>query len=109
MPGYFHLTRRGTQFMFNLRSANHQVILTSERYTAKASAQNGITSVRTNAPHDGRYSRRTSTAGQPYFALLAGNGEVIGTSQMYSTVGARDAGIDACKATAPGATVLDES
>ena len=38
------------QFMFNLKAPNHQVIATSERYTTKAAAENGIASVKTNAP-----------------------------------------------------------
>jgi uncharacterized protein YegP (UPF0339 family) len=49
------------QFMFNLKAANGEVILTSERYTTKASAENGIESVKTNAPNDEQYDRRTST------------------------------------------------
>ena len=45
------------QFMFNLKAANGEVILTSERYTTKQSAENGIESVRTNSPLDERYDR----------------------------------------------------
>ena len=30
------------QYYFNLRAGNNQVILTSERYSTKASAENGI-------------------------------------------------------------------
>ena len=37
------------QFMFNLKAGNGEVILTSELYTTKASAENGIKSVRTNS------------------------------------------------------------
>lgn len=39
-----------------------EVTLTSERCPAKASAENGIASVRTNTPLDERYDRRTSTS-----------------------------------------------
>ncbi len=38
------------QYMFNLHAPNNEIIETSERYTTKASAQNGIESVKTNAP-----------------------------------------------------------
>ena len=37
------------QFRFNLKAANGQVIATSESYTTKAAALNGIESVKTNA------------------------------------------------------------
>jgi uncharacterized protein len=39
--------------------------------------------------------------------LKAKNGEIIGTSEMYSSVGARDAGIDAVKRDAPPAPTKD--
>ncbi|MCI0420638.1 MAG: YegP family protein [Acidobacteria bacterium] len=44
----------------------NEVILTSERYLTKASAQNGFQAVRNNVPTDARYSRRTSPDGRPY-------------------------------------------
>ena len=55
MSGYYELKRSGDQYMFNLKAANHEVILTSERYTSKASALEGIASVRQNSPVDARY------------------------------------------------------
>ena len=38
------------QFMFNLHAPNGEIIATSERYTTKQSALNGIDSVKKNAP-----------------------------------------------------------
>ena len=35
--------------MFNLHAPNHEVIATSERYTTKLAAEDGIDSVRRNA------------------------------------------------------------
>ncbi|MDD3313197.1 YegP family protein [Pseudodesulfovibrio sp.] len=86
------------QFMFNLKASNGQIILTSERYAAKQGAKNGISSVQTNCPYDERYDRRTSRADEPYFVLKAGNGEIIGNSEMYSGVSARENGIESVKA-----------
>lgn len=42
-------TKNG-QYMFNLKAANHQVIGTSESYTTTAARDNGIASVKKNAP-----------------------------------------------------------
>lgn len=95
------------QFMFNLKASNGQVILTSERYTAKASAENGIESVRTNSPHDERYDRLTSLNGKPYFVLKALNGQVIGRSELYESATGRDNGIESVKANGPGSPVRD--
>ncbi len=95
MPGYFHLkTAANGQHMFNLRAGNHQVILTSELYKAKASALAGIESVRKNGTSDKNFERKTAKNGQTYFTLKsASNGQVIGTSEMYTTPAAREKGI----------------
>lgn len=109
MSGYYELKRSGDQFMFNLKAANHEVILTSERYTSKASAQDGIASVRQNSPVDARYERKTATNGSPYFTLTATNGQTIGRSEMYSSTSARDNGIASVKTNGPTQTVKDNT
>jgi uncharacterized protein YegP (UPF0339 family) len=51
MAGKFELkTTKSGQFMFNLKAGNGQIIATSEHYTTKAAALNGIESVKKNAP-----------------------------------------------------------
>ncbi|WP_300661133.1 YegP family protein [Hydrogenophaga sp.] len=110
MSGIFVLKRSGTQFMFNLASAgNGQVVLTSERYTTKQGAQGGIAAVKLNAPYDVRYRRLMSSNSLAYFTLHAANGEVVGTSELYSSTHARDAGIDWVKVNAPTAPTSDQS
>ncbi len=97
------------QFMFNLKAANHEIILTSERYTRKDSALNGIESVQSNSSNDEQYERKVSTAGHPFFVLKAINGEIIGRSEMYSSDAARDNGIESVKTFGPVAAVSDET
>src|SRR6266540_3787549 len=97
MPGYYELKSSGSQFMWNLKAANGETILTSERYTAKENANKGINSCKVNSAIDSRYERRTSTARQPYFVLRGANNEVIGTSEMYSSASAMETGIQSCK------------
>ncbi|MEO1852718.1 YegP family protein [Chromohalobacter sp.] len=105
MPGYYDLKKNAQgQYHFTLKAGNHEVILSSETYASKQGAENGIDSCRTNSPHDNRYDRRTAINNSPYFVLKAGNGEVIGTSEMYSSAQARDNGIDSCKANGQGPT-----
>ncbi|MFT3797223.1 YegP family protein [Microbacterium sp.] len=51
MAGKFELwVDKGGDWRFNLKASNGQVIATSQGYNAKASALNGIESVRNNAP-----------------------------------------------------------
>ena len=103
MAAHYHLKPSGSEWMFNLKADNGEVVLTSERYVAKQGAERGIASVNANSPLDARYSRLVNSAGKPYFVLKGGNGEPIGTSEAYSSVSARDSGIEVVKRIAPTA------
>jgi uncharacterized protein YegP (UPF0339 family) len=96
------------QYHFNLKAANGEVILSSETYTTKSSALGGIESVRINAPLDERYERKVSGRDEPYFVLLAANGEPLGRSEMYSSTAAMESGITSVKTNAPDVTVDDQ-
>ncbi|QQT26775.1 YegP family protein [Sphingobacterium spiritivorum] len=109
MGKFILTTRTNGEYQFNLEATNGQVILTSEGYKTKASCQNGIASVKTNAPLDNRYDRKEAKNGKYYFNLKAGNGEIIGTSQMYANNAGRDNGIESVKTNAPAAEIIDES
>ncbi|WP_343694527.1 YegP family protein [Flavobacterium sp.] len=102
-------TRANGEFQFNLKAGNGQTILTSEGYTTKAAALNGIESVKTNSQDDGRYDRKESTSGKPYFTLKAGNGQIIGSSEMYESVSARENGIESVKKNASDADTDDQT
>jgi uncharacterized protein len=109
MAGKFELKKsKNEKFFFTLQADNGQTILTSEMYESKPSAVNGIESVRKNAATDLRYGRLVGKDGSPYFTLKAGNGQVIGQSQMYSGEKARDEGIAACKTHGPAAAIDDQ-
>jgi len=100
-------TQKDGQFFFSLNASNGQSILRSEAYTTKPACLNGIESVKKNASDDGRYERKEASNGKPMFNLKAGNGQVIGTSELYESVAARENGIESVKNNAPDATVED--
>ncbi len=102
-------TDKSGQFRFNLKAGNGQVILSSEAYTTKSACENGIESVRTNSQDDNRFDRRTAKDGSPFFNLKASNGQVIGSSEMYSSTSAMENGVASVKKNAPGAAVEDNS
>src|SRR6185295_15012668 len=81
-------------FYFNLKAANGEKVLASEGYTSKSGCENGIESVKINAPIDSLYEKKTSSNSKYYFVLKASNGQVIGTSEMYNSSGGRDNGIE---------------
>lgn len=93
--------------MFNLKAANSEDVLTSETYTSKEAALNGIESLKKNCPDDKPYERKKSVSNQPYFVLKAKNHEVIGKSQMYSSEAAMEKGIGSVKHNGPTATLKD--
>ena len=95
----------GGQFRFRLKAGNGQSILASEAYTTKAACNNGVESVKKNAPDDKRYERLTNKKGEPYFNLKSTNGQVIGTSESYSSTSAMENGISSVKTNAPKAAV----
>lgn len=108
MPSKFELkTSSNGEYLFNRIASNGQVILTSETYSERRSALNGIESVRINAPLEERIERRTPSSGQPYFVLKAANGAVIGRSQMSSSTSAMAQGIASVMNNAPDAKLVD--
>ena len=56
----------------------------------------------------GKYVIKTSKQG-PYFVLKAANGEVIGTSETYSSEAACKNGIESVKKNAPDAKLEDQT
>ena len=104
MAGYFDLkATAGFRFMFNLMAGNHDVILTSQPYDTRQSAEAGIVSVQANSANEERYLRKIAADKSPYFVLVAENGEIIGKSEMYSSAAAMEGGITSVKTNGPGA------
>ena len=110
MSGWFELSKSSDgQFRFVLKAGNGEIILTSELYTSKSAAENGIASVRTNSPQDERYEKKTASNGKFHFNLRAGNHQVIGSSQLYATEQSRDKGIASVKTNGSTQTVKDNT
>jgi uncharacterized protein len=108
MPAWFDLIKTPkAQFRFVLKAANGEVILTSESYTSKAAAQNGIASVQKNSPDAARYEKKEAKNGKFFFNLKAANHQVIGTSEMYDTAAARDKGIASVTKNGPTTTIKE--
>ena len=100
---------RGGQFMFNLVAANGKIVLTSERYKTKASAMNGIKSVKKHARADKNFARSKAKSGGACFVLKASNGEPIGRSQVYKGSSGCSGGIASIKRCGPGGKIVDQT
>ncbi|RMG69345.1 MAG: DUF1508 domain-containing protein [Bacteroidetes bacterium] len=100
-------SEKSGEFYFRLKAKNGQVILTSEGYSSKSAAMNGVESVKKNAADDARFEMKTASNGKFHFSLKAANHQVIGKSQMYATESGAKNGIESVKNNAPGAEVKD--
>lgn len=110
MAGTFEIKKaKNGEFYFHLKAGNGQIILASEMYKEKSSAENGIESVKKNAHNDANYERKETKNGQQMFNLKAANHQIIGTSETYTTATARDQGIESVKANASEAAVHDQT
>ena len=110
MNGWFDVNKsKADDFYFVLKAGNGEVVLTSEMYQSRGSADNGIASVQSNSNDDGRYERSTSADGKFHFNLKAANHQVIGTSQLYATAESRDVGIASVKNNGKSTTVKDNT
>lgn len=70
---------------FRLRAANGEIMLGSQGYTTAASARGGIASVLANGSDASSYDVFEAQDGSYGIRLVAGNGEVIGRGEIYSS------------------------
>jgi hypothetical protein len=92
---YFDLfTGADEKVYWNLKAANHETILSSQGYSTRTAALNGVLSVLDNAELTHRYDLKQAADGQYYFSLKAANGRTIGRSEMYSTASNARRGIE---------------
>jgi uncharacterized protein YegP (UPF0339 family) len=101
-------SEKSGKYYFRLKATNGQVILASEAYENKDGATNGVRSVVQNtAGGDDKFDRREAKDGSSYFVLKAGNGQIIGKSEMYASKQGMENGIKSVISNANGAGVTD--
>ena len=106
--GKFEITvRKNGEYQFNLKATNGQVILTSQGYATKANCLNGVESVKKNSQDEKRFDKKVASDGRPFFNLMATNGQVIGSSQMYANEINMNNGIASVMNNAPEAEIVD--
>lgn len=118
--GKFVVKKTNTGVKFDLKAGNGEVVATSEVYNSDATCQNGIESVKKNAPiaavedqtvegyaveKHPKFEIYTDKAGEFRFRLKATNGQVIATSEGYKAIASCKNGIESVKKNAPDAAV----
>jgi uncharacterized protein YegP (UPF0339 family) len=108
MAGKFEIYRdKAGEYRFRLKAGNGEIILSSEGYSGKSSARNGVQSVQKNCTDPACFTKRSTKGGRYRFDLLARNKQVIGTSGNYKSSSGRNNGIKAVGRAAKGAKIVD--
>ncbi len=108
MAGKFELKQaKNGKFHFNLLAGNGQTNFSRQIKESEAAAGNGIASVQKNGGDESRFERLESKNGDPYFVLKAGNGQVIGQSEMYKSKASMENGIQSVMKNAPDAPTVE--
>lgn len=119
--GKFVVKTTKTGIKFDLKAGNGEVIATSEVYSSKAACQNGIESVKRNAPvapienqtvegytteKNPKFEVFKDKADEYRFNLKATNGQIIAFSEGYKAIAGCLNGIESVKKNAPDAPVV---
>ena len=121
--GKFVMKKVSSGFKFDLKAGNGETIATSEIYTIEASCENGIESVRKNAPianledqtvegfatvANPKFEIYLDKGGECRFRLKARNGEIIAVSEGYKAKTSCMNGIESVRKNAPDAPIVKE-
>jgi uncharacterized protein YegP (UPF0339 family) len=83
--GKFDMWQSNDGWHFHLTAGNGATLLTSEAYTSRTGAINGILSVENNGVENAQYQVVQGASGGYLIHLVAGNNEIISFSQVYSS------------------------
>jgi uncharacterized protein YegP (UPF0339 family) len=121
--GKFVMKKVSSGFKFDLKAGNGETIATSEIYTTEAACENGMESVRKNAPianledqtvegfatvANPKFEIYLDKGGEYRFRLKARNGEIIAVSEGYKAKTSCINGIESVRKNAPDAPIVKE-
>ena len=96
IPPTMDLWQTSGQWHFNLVAGNGNVLLSSEAYTTRLGALNGMLSVLDNGAYESRYSVVAGSSGKYHLVLKAANNEIIATTQQYASKSSATRAIGSC-------------
>ena len=120
--GKFVIKAVASGIKFDLKAGNGEVIATSEVYTSKSACENGIESVRKNAPvaaiedqtiegfameKNPKFEVYKDNKGEYRFRLKATNGQIIATGEGYAAKASCLNGVESVRRNAPDAPVVE--
>jgi uncharacterized protein len=97
IPGKVDLWQSSdSQWRFHVVSGNGRTLLTSEGYTSRTGALNGVLSVLDNGVDPAMYALNQTASGKWNLRLRAANFETIAFTQAYSTKSSATRAINSC-------------
>jgi uncharacterized protein len=97
------------QYFFSLMSDDGKRLLTGGMSATKADVFNSIAAVKQYARESGRYEKVTTAEGRLSFQLSNASTGILGTSEVYDSVDARDAALLKVMNTSADAAIVEES
>lgn len=98
---------KDNQFYFRLVASNGEIIGSSEGYTQKHNATNGINSVKEHCEDPNNFEILIGINEKYYFHLKSSNYQIILQSQGYASKQGAEKGIESVMANAPEADIND--
>ncbi len=83
-----------SQYYFNLRAANGEIVLQSEGYGRSDGPKKAVESISANGRSRGNFDVRESRDGQWLVVLEAANGEILGTTETYTKKATAEKAVD---------------
>lgn len=85
VSGWYEIESEDGLFRFVLKAGNGEVILRGVQHEDKESAESDIFLAQDSCAKEERYEKIISAEGKPGFNLMAATGQIIGSSQPYSS------------------------
>jgi uncharacterized protein len=109
MSGSYELRVQKGKYIFSLKTNIGQVMFTSREFATKAEALQAIEACRSNAASETQFELKKLPTQALFFVLKSGDGQVLGTSELYGTNDWRAKGIAMVKSIGPAATLDDKA
>ncbi len=108
MAGKFEMYRdEGGKFVFRLRAENGDIILHSQAYPSQIECSRAIRSAQSSSKNRLCYVEHSPQTNAYYFNLVTVSGEILGTSQIFSTESGRANGVKSVTRCASVADIVD--
>ncbi|WP_460928091.1 DUF1508 domain-containing protein [Pseudomonas sp. MC6] len=84
-------------YYYTLKAPNHETVVVGEQLTNYNDVKSAIKQSMSSSSRADKIIKRLSSSGKPYFNLVAENGAILGSSQLYSSDASLERGIESIR------------